>query len=888
MSVQKYKKTGDSRTILEKIRTSLSTGNTTKLFEDDYFIFELIKLIYDDALDTHVKIEILTVIEQYGSGVLPTNSVDQAISALLDIFKDTEANTATVPVSTQLLITITTIFIVNVELLETDLCMRFVNQLTEIVTKTNNVSTRRLRASCCQCLVQLVTWKPGLLWRWKDVLANLAKEEKTDVCQDYMHLYSSIITHPDNTELEQASSELHSKKMVSGKSSERQELLPMVSHIMENMFLLTPAGLASIASAVAKVVRNSQEISPSIFKPLMLQYLSVVDPTIVFLMLHFQKKFKGEILSASEEKQLLKKALDCVNQPNLGSYTRLLICQCISSYLQDDQKKSGLNSLAKDMRPVVFDPLDLHFCKLTLLGSGLGADSQGRDLSADLHYLKQLAETTGGARVTSLLFHLLFLHVKINTQDVHTNVLRITKKLFKSFPHLIPVIVDFLRAVKANQPHSALHKEILSLLHDTVLTLDMNTLLDNYNNYLQVFFLSAQDASMLQQKPIRRLLELVSEAKVNALDDWALGCLVLSICRTMILHHHTDILYPQMGDLLCFMMNTYSDCDIRDHARFYYALLTLNSDVKAKEIIGATLIEGIHLGENIADFFPGSVIQAAPAVISFLEQSPVEWDREELSAEFEMTSSTVSTFNPPPVTEGLEDYWKQLSCLKTSFICQLKVNLNKDSDYDHLLAVSFVLAENTNLVLGGDVCVPYLDKAAPKSVLCKMSPKAPLPMSLHARAVFGYQRSTYECDLTPLKFELKDFLLPFPWHVFNITDKQKFFSLHWNNYCQKSKDKYMGVESVKILKCSRHSLMQVWKNGFISSSSSCAGVSNDEEDYGPVDHYMFFLPPHHHLLLSVRPRPTDVVVHIASDLWQLLIYLDAYLDHLMTPPALYR
>ncbi|KAH9496896.1 WASH complex subunit 5 [Bulinus truncatus] len=55
-------------------------------------------------------------------------------------------------------------------------------------------------------------------------------------------------------------------------------------------------------------------------------------------------------------------------------------------------------------------------------------------------------------------------------------------------------------------------------------------------------------------------------------------------------------------------------------------------------------------------------------------------------------------------------------------------------------------------------------------------------------------------------------------------------------------------------------------------------VTVDGNDDSCIDHYIFFLPPRFHLLFSTRARRTDIAVHVASDYWPVLRYLDDYLD----------
>ncbi|RUS75863.1 hypothetical protein EGW08_016384 [Elysia chlorotica] len=853
--------------IVERVRTSLASGYVHKLFEDDYFIFELIKLLYQDSVESNVKIEILSAIEQYGSGVLPTNSVDQSVSALLDVFRSIHSAQGQLSVATQLLITVTTIFIENEELMETGLCSTFTSQLVDLISKVNEVAWRRLRGCACQCLVQLETTRPGLLWKWHEVFIKLVKEERTDVGQDYMYLLICVSNFVNQVE----SSGQHGTREEQS-CREEKELLPAISHIMDNVFYLSPAGLSTIACHVVNVLKRCPAIPATVFKPLVLQCLSSLDPCVISLTLYIQGEFHGEIISEKEERVLVQRALQFVRNANVSTNTRLFIAQCLMEYMEKSYSPALATSWKEAILPTIFDPIDVHTCKLdfAVRCCGQGSDS---DVSTELHYLTQLAETTGSVRITCSLYHALFSHVTQNcSEEVASLVLSITRKLFQNFPHLIPVIVNFLQAVKRSRSHEKLHEEIVSLLHETVLSLPLKSLLTNYENFLQVWLLSAQDSAMLQQRPLRRLLDLVKEAACDVTDDWGLGCMVLSVCRAVMLHHHTDILYWQLGDLLSYMMNHYGDFDIRDQARFLYAFLTMTSDAKSKEIIGAAVLDGMHLGENIADFFHGSTIQTVPAEIHLLDSSPIKLCRERLEVVYHKDPE--KTFRSPSpdidATAALQEYYEELSHLNTSLKCTFSASLVTESNYDCLVAVAFETGESKELDFSEDVSLVFLDKTESGVVEYSITPKVPGEATMSLRAVFGHDKSTYQCDLDLIQFQLADFLVPFPWHVFNIADKKAFFDQHWLKCTEKNAGTFSGVESIKILKCPRRGLAEVWSNALVLSGS---------EEESDADDYLFFIPPRFHLMFHARTHATDLVLHIASDYWPTLGQLDQLLDN---------
>ncbi|GFO08512.1 adaptor-related protein complex 5, beta 1 subunit [Plakobranchus ocellatus] len=329
--------------------------------------------------------------------------------------------------------------------------------------------------------------------------------------------------------------------------------------------------------------------------------------------------------------------------------------------------------------------------------------------------------------------------------------------------------------------------------------------------------------------------------------------------------------FSELGDLLFYMMNHYHDFDIRDQARFLYSLLTMVSDSKEKEIIGAAVVDVMHLGENIADFFHGSIIQTVPAEIHILESSPIKCQRENLEVVYHMDPEKTHRSISPNLDAALREYFEQLSHLETMLKCTFSASVVEDSDYSSLVSVEFQIGESKELTFSEDVFLPFLDKTEPGQVEYSVTPKIPGQATINFRVIFGHEKSTYQCDLEPIQFELKDFLVPFPWHVFNIADKKAFFDLHWTKCTDTNSEAHSGVESLKILKCSRQSLADLWSHAVL--------VKGDEND-AAADDYFFFIPPSFHLLFHARTHSTNLVLHIASDYWPVLGQLDNFLDNL--------
>nr|KAG5706552.1 hypothetical protein BaRGS_028723 [Batillaria attramentaria] len=536
-------------------------------------------------------------------------------------------------------------------------------------------------------------WSPRLLSRHKDRIMQIVREERTGVFQDYAALLSTVLSNLTHQTISRGTS--HKSNIPA------EEVVPPLSYLMDNAFLFTPAGLWSVVLSMLHMVKTTDHVAPSIFKPLMLQNMATFDPCLLHIILYVQRELQGEILTKEEEMKLLQRLTSGINILSLHPALRLLLLQWLKGYTQvadaDVDKQTSHSQLARviqhHLHPSVFDSLDIHVDKLNILTcSHTGQEDQ--KLVDSVYYLQRLALTTGNEQATAGLYRVLFAaYTHHHTQHLADAVLRITQDLVVDYPHLIPLILDFLGAVKESIGKGSVYTATLSSLHDQVLNGGQAEVLAQFRFYLQVLSVSAKQPDIPQNKTVRFLLSLVRYAEQRGACDWALGSAVLSICRNLLLHHSSDHLHYDLGELLFQMLMCFTDTAVRSRARLLYALLSGSSDEKLREVLGTQIVGGLVLGQNITSILSGTMHQPSRTELVMVEDAGLNLERLSLSPSFQAMETPGTDSKHTSHTGRLGDYYQRLSCLQTELVVQLKLSLLQDFKDRQLIFVAMVWSQ---------------------------------------------------------------------------------------------------------------------------------------------------------------------------------------------------
>ncbi|XP_041370308.1 AP-5 complex subunit beta-1-like [Gigantopelta aegis] len=869
----------DWKQLLTDIRKSITNGTIDKLFENEDFVFDLLKLMYEDAVDTAAKTEYLATLEQFASEALSASSVDQAASTLLNIFQRYRSRDDYVNVCVQLLITVTTLT-VSSEAISRDVCVSVVDALWGVAASVNDVASRRLRGCACQCLYQLEEFVPGVLWKWKDSVLQAAREDRTDVCQDYVCLLAKILHHMTQAGTEQDSTEQNVKlqRLNSDPPILSQELLPPVSFIMDVCAILTPAGLWNIVLSLVATLRKAPQISPSIFKPLMLHHMATLDPTVLHIIVYLQMEYSTETLSESEENKLLSRLVIGVNHAALSPAHRLLLLQWIKGYSKKrDQKMTAVSPHIKDKLfskffPSVFDSLDIHAEKLSILNHCLaGKKDCCGELLSSLQYLQKLVQLTGEVKATLAFFKSLFRFYQLqNNEQITQAILKITLDVIAKFPHLIPLVMDFLQCIKESIPERSVYMDILSSLHTHVLEASPETVLQQYEYYLQVFKTSAKEKDINQEETLKCLHRVVKCVVCLDQCSWYFGSDVLAVCRNILLHHSTDSIFSVLGEMLFDMFHHYNDTDVRDRARFYYALLTGASDKKIQDVLSAMMQGEAVTEHNFTTLLPGTLSEPVKTELIETDHSLFVWRRLTLQPRISVRGIVQDSTDKLTHTDFLTNYFKRLESLEVEIEVKYSLKMNADSEFEVIHAVSIHVEACEKYQPVKDIHIACMEKNDERQVSVILKPSVPKPGCFNISVMFASETKTHLTVLPQLCLSFPDLLIPFPWQQLNMMEddfiSESFTSL-WDYFTCDDRQPSESIQSIKILQCPLKSIQTVL-------SPYC--VNGDVLEH----RYAIFLPGRHHLLLKVMERADEekLVVMIATDYWPVLPHVNSYLE----------
>lgn len=135
---------------------------------------------------------------------------------------------------------------------------------------------------------------------------------------------------------------------------------------------------------------------------------------------------------------------------------------------------------------------------------------------------------------------------------------------------MVPVILTFLDRLLGCGSHQWLGERLLQTL-DTQLLAKLAP--DQWlTSYFPIFDRIAENVAI----PPRSLLDLLttftvtlvkSYAPEKGVMSWSQGSKVLSICRTLLMHHHSSRIFAGLSRLLSFVCQFFPDLEVRDNAR---------------------------------------------------------------------------------------------------------------------------------------------------------------------------------------------------------------------------------------------------------------------------------------------------------------------------------
>ncbi|XP_052101133.1 AP-5 complex subunit beta-1-like [Mytilus californianus] len=845
--------------IVLQLKSDIEMGSVKRKISDKSYICDILKVLHDSSIVCRQKQEFLVLLEEQTSFC---RGID--IEEVLRSLKECLESNKDVLFSCQLLSTMTSLMI-QFEILATDICSSIVKILTKAVTSgVDSSESCYYKSCCCQCLCQIEEWKPGTLWSDREYIFKSFRQEKMYIHQDYATLVTKIVVNGvcgfHQTEENGENGFLRQQSTV-----EPQEFRQMVSIIMENPELYTPSGLWHVVTSVKEIVQNNHNISPTIFKPLMLHHMSTMDPVILHLIIFIMVEFENEILTEKEESQIIGSLIRGLDHPSLVPAQRLFFAHWLKQILLDSEKDYGIKKYQLNFYPRVFDPIDCQLSKLLLLNSciprlsELPSDMNGALLLASVGYLHKLVWHTGNHRAVVVLFRALFgMYQRHCSRSFSQDINRFIKGLISGFPHFIPHALDFLECLRETTSDSSMYLEILNLLHSQVTSTTSEDLAKDYQYFLQVMRKVSLQKEISPHATIKFLNHLVQNAASIDGSSWILGNGILAVCHNLLVCHGTKQLYTDIGDILFNMMMSYEDMDIQDRALFYYSLLTSATSNKIQEFLKKTsgtqnfnqTISTLLPEEKSDDKSCSKIIEVYPPLL--------EWHRNTVTTCFEKEEKEF---------QDIESYYQWLSSADISIKVSYKIQMSK-CEKEKVQAISVNIESDNNFEAVKSIQLAEIKSKDSLDVSLLMKPRFPIPTVFRAWVEFTDNMLTYRNDLEEINISLLDMMVPLP-----KGDQLSLFDKLWIYFTNpESITSRQCVQSIKIVH-------KTWQKFLERMNQFCSSYKLTEDENNKAC-YGMLLASGHHLLLLCHEKEEQTNVSIATDSYHMLPFVDKFLTDL--------
>ncbi|GAB1605943.1 AP-5 complex subunit beta-1-like [Argonauta hians] len=893
----------DNKRLLSKIRFEILHGDALRLFQEEYFALDIIRILYEDNVDEKEKIQLLILLQEYGGLGLELSSVDQIITSLVDICRQYLHQVPKSSFLSQLILTATSLTL-QFNLVKSDfpLCDMLIDLLLPLVKKVDDTANLQLRGIACSCLEEMESFCPGLLKKYLTPILKTAQLESTYMYQDIVSLLSRIIHHiiTKQNVLETKVNQHPRHSIDEPPSPDEQSLLNMevkqfVSLVMDNYTPFTAACLWNLVNTIVTVVKTGWETPPSIFKSLALQYVSTFDSSLFLMVVYLKMEFPRQILLNSEEILLNKRFVMASLHPAHSVSQRHMMLSCLADYIEynerEESKFSVMNSVPivasrqlTDLNPTAFDDISIQMKKVLILNKCLppALDSDNSFLLTNLQTMKQLSQSTDDPHAVVSLYSCLFhFYCRHHTSRLGANIQNMMLELVCSNSKFIPYTLDFLMQVEKDVPDSSIYLYLLEELQKMVTSVEMaNITEDLLYNYLDVLKLTANDGRIPPLATIRFLHISVLRSLMLDKLSWSLATAVLEVCRNILLHHTTQNIVTEMDSFLNLLMTSSKDVDIIDRATFYYSLLNGAADIKIREVLNCADI--MTTRRQLTNIIHSPSTPSNPALIVTMDKPFMQWRRVSFQPVWKEWSSGTEDINTDS-KEDLSDqdiferYMKLIATEdSTYFLTEYQLIMTPQCTLDEVRAITITIDVDDNFASIPAIHIPYLKKDDSEMVQLKFKPRKPFPGDYSTGSIFGsVNKITMYCSLGVTSISFTDLMMPIPWDILGVSHdacKHVLFNKIWDHITESNNNSDpTALQSIKILSVDQTGMRK------FEESLLHPYITNTTNE---ALHCAVFLAPHHHLLLKFKFMTDKTAVSILTDYWQILPSVNTFLESL--------
>ncbi|XP_051531653.1 AP-5 complex subunit beta-1-like [Myxocyprinus asiaticus] len=908
----------------------LSPSQFLVIVTPESFLAELLRELRNDKANDQLKILLLSVLLEHPTILCPSATVgEETALELLSVFTHTPQKSISLKCNVMLAIT-NVIICTSCLAICTKMAEDWLELLFQTIQDTNDyrcgLTQQHIRAMACECLREMESCNPGLLSQKLEALYTLKQQETTLLHQSYCMLYTlglknaiQILTnHKDVTDLE-FKDVLGGNEGFAWKSCpvplnllpinmmvqvprlppglDCRELKSIMSSLLEESYLLTPISQSALLRELVEIVAMVPGLSPALFKSQLLRLFGTAEVELMHTTLFMKDTFTDSLFTGEDENFLLKRLVGMAQHPLLRIPEKLFYMDCILHFPENRPISSSIEEslpvlvtprLAASLLPTVFNDSATMLCRLNLLCLvHLEADEGEADKGIGYLFdhvlaLITIVDNDGSREVVVTSFRALFIFLMHfnGIEDLSEKLINKLCDLYSRHCHLAPNLIGLADRIQECLDDPIWSVKLLRGLQKCIMEMPPSQLtIHNLSWHLKLLRRVAKEGQITQRNTIYLLLNLLINSNLCERGNWQVGNAVLAVCRNLLQHPSIDQVFIELADLLQYISVHYDDTDIKDHARFYYTLLTNLSwekltGVLAKGPDGGRAKERSHSAimaesEGIANNL--TIHKTERHVLRFIKM------QEKASKSTLANSDLFETSGESK--NWLEVYQGQFQMSDFGSEVTLRYNLAHVQETDPLFDKIFTVClhfepKDSNYAKVSDIHMPCIIRDRnPPEVSVKLKPFQPYPTTLHVSAIFTTQDGrSWHSQLPDVSVSFPEIFLPLPLPLNTPrTCKEEVFDCIWKATASGSPDK--SAISLFCFKTGDESLADLIKTHF-------EGYLITEQQSERSWKVLFFLPPMFHILLMIRQAEDAVQVSIATDNWKLLPFVNSYLQNI--------
>jgi hypothetical protein len=588
--------------------------------------------------------------------------------------------------------------------------------------------------------------------------------------------------------------------------------------------------------------------------------------------------------------------------------------------------------------PSAFDSLQVKEAKLYALCACFSAECPPPpQILLCLKSLREYSVYRTDEYIVFVVMRTLQLFVERFSTTLFTPIFQQLCRVLRRTPTLHNNVVVMLNALRDVQlRHRLLKAFATTYAHSTPST--------EFHYAFPLLYCIAADPHCAPTPLLRTLLRYVRTTSQIQKGEWSVGNALLLICRQLLITHPTTTLFHPLSHLLRFLSLYYADVDIRSRAQFYWALLTHLSDEKLKGILTQHTISLDDIptgGREIAVELERSTdthLTQPPhhflrlvRVCSHYNMNTVEYLAER-RRQRQLQQQLCASKDPYPKGESpsgddrqhgsFSEEMTQLPHAYVEWLIQRRaiptvIRLSYVLSYGTSTTPSYVqlprlyglqlnvvttsLYATVPSLLQFPLLVPSKSSStSPLSqaefnnypVIFALIPRCPFPSTFDVRVSYTLGESGHciEGSLGTFPLSLSDLFLPvtLPPSYENLSRNlclAFLFEYFWHSSeveeSFSDERKQQTLTSVKYLAKPMRHMTEILRTRFEPFLVDWNIVDETTKNSaGTTARVLIFLPPQYHLLLLFQLEEKQTIVHIRTDYWRILNFIDDFLDEL--------